>query len=150
VEKQTVDKQLLFHISLGNATCSILGMLARMLQDRIERPLQARIRRHYVSHIFHARARLDLPTFDDPAVQRQFESISSLGSTNVGWQTVRMVVGLGGIAVNIVSQVTVLATVLKEQPDGPLLAVLSILPVVAERFRLARLNFHSNGGMTHI
>jgi ABC-type multidrug transport system fused ATPase/permease subunit len=148
VDKRTVDKQLLFNIAIGNAICSIITMLVAMLRIRVQRPLQARIRRHYVSHIFHARARLDLPTFDDPAVQRQLDSVSNLGSTTVAWQTVQMVTGLGGVAINVISQVAVLATVLRGQPDGPLLAILSIIPVIAQKFQFTRLDFRGNGGMS--
>ena len=146
VEKRTVDRSLLLHTTLGNIGCSLAVRLIGVAKTRVQRPLQARLRRHYVSHIFHARARLDVPTFDDPAVQRQLDSVTNIGNTTVAWQTVNLVTGLFDVVIKVISQVAVLIGVLRSQPDGPLLAVLSILPGLTQYFTSNQLSFKGVGG----
>ena len=48
--------------------------------------------------------------------------------------------------IKVVTQVVVLAGVLKSQPDGPLLAVLSILPGLTQYFSSDPLGFRGVGG----
>lgn len=141
-----MDRTLLLHTTLGSIGCSLVSRLIGIAKNRVQRPLQSRLRRHYISHIFHARARLDVPTFDDPAVQRQLDSVSNIGNTTVAWQTVNLVTGLGDAVIKVVTQVVVLAGVLRSQPDGPLLAVLSILPGLSQYFSSDPLGFRGVGG----
>ncbi len=76
--------------------------------------------------MFHAVARLDLPTFDDPAVQKQLEQTSAVDSgSTVAWGTVNAIVNIFSTAVQLVSQLVVLIRVVYDQPDGPLIAILS-------------------------
>ncbi|KAI0089816.1 P-loop containing nucleoside triphosphate hydrolase protein [Irpex rosettiformis] len=145
VETRTVDKNILLNTTLGSIGCSLATRIISIAKNKVQRPLQTRLRRHYVSHIFRARARLDVPTFDDPAVQRQLDSVSSIGNTTVAWQTVNLVTSLGGVVIKVVSQVAVLAGVLSSQPDGVLLAVLSILPGLLQYFSSDPLGFKGIG-----
>ncbi|KAF9242362.1 P-loop containing nucleoside triphosphate hydrolase protein [Melanogaster broomeanus] len=72
IEKRTVDKNVL-------------------LQNRISLPLNLEIKQFYSSYVFHAMARLDVPTFEDPAVKRQLESAWSISwGHSVAWQTVQV------------------------------------------------------------
>ena len=84
------------------------------------------IKQFYSTHIFHAMARLDVPTFEDPVVQRQLEAASSISwRSSVAWETVRMTSSVMSTAIRLLSQVSVLVSVLRHQQDGPLLALLS-------------------------
>lgn len=89
---------------------------------------------------------LALVAFDDPAVQRQLDSVTNIGNTTVAWQTVNLVTGIFDVVVKVVSQVAVLVGVLRSQPDGPLLAVLSILPGLTQYFASNQLSFNGVGG----
>ncbi|PSS06636.1 hypothetical protein PHLCEN_2v3592 [Hermanssonia centrifuga] len=113
---------------------------------RVSYPLSARLKQHYSIHIFEARARLDVPTFEDPAVQRQLDSASSFNGQSVAWGTFTMVSGLATTAVKVVTQVSVLADVLKTQQDGPLLALLSFVPSLGEWLGWQRASLLVGGG----
>jgi len=76
-------------------------------------------------------ARLDVPTFDDSAVKRQLESAQSTPwGSSVAWTTVQMVTSIVMTGIRLVSQLSILFTVLREQQDGPLLAMLSFAQAI--------------------
>ena len=126
IDTRTVDEQVLLRISAGRVACSVAKRFLNYFKSRLSYILNARLKQHFSVHLFHARARLDLPTFEDPAVQRQLEAASSMSSHgSIAWDTVNMVVGAGSTSIQIVSQVSVLASVLRGQQGGLLLAALS-------------------------
>lgn len=146
VDTRTVDKAMIIRVTVGSAICRAIERVLRYYKNRIMLPLKSRLRRHYTTHSFHARARLDVPTFDDPVVQRQLDATTGMNGGSVAWSTLQMVSELTNAAVRVVSQVTVLASVLKDQPDGPLLAILSVIPSIADWFRRQNLGFNAGGG----
>ena len=93
--------------------------------------LNGRIRRHYSVHTFHALARLDVPTFDDPVVSRQMDSVipdgGPGGRRTIPWTAISSVFSLGSTVIHLISQLIVLAGVLRRQRDGPLLAGIAAL-----------------------
>ncbi|KAF9014908.1 P-loop containing nucleoside triphosphate hydrolase protein [Cyathus striatus] len=126
VDKRTVDAELLFSVFLGRLACSFVNRLLRYAKQRIAVPLNVRIKQYYSVHIFHAMARLDVPTFDDAAVQRQLEqSFPPNSRSSIAWDTVVMALHMMSTMLQLTSQLSVLIGVLKDQRDGPLLAVLS-------------------------
>lgn len=71
-------------------------------------------------------ARLDVPTFDDTAVQRQLEqSFPPDSRSSVAWDTVVVTLHIFSTVLQLISQLSVLNGVLRGQRDGLLLAVLS-------------------------
>lgn len=146
VETRTVDKAVIFRVTAGSAACRVIERILRFYKNRVMLPLKSRLRQHYTAHSFHARARLDVPTFDDPAIQRQLDATAGVNGGSVAWSTLQMVTELLNAAVRVISQVTVLISVLKDQPDGPLLAILSVIPSVADWFRRQNLGFNASGG----
>lgn len=136
MERRTVDKSLLAHMTLGALGCKLAERLLEAARSKVSLPLQDRINKHYAVRLFEARARLDLPTFDDSAVQRQLDSASSVNGQGVAWGTISMVSGLVSTFLKIATQVTVLATVLKSQRDGLLLAVLCLIPSLSDYMNL--------------
>jgi hypothetical protein len=125
VDRRTVDKELLLRVAAGRFVCSIITRLLRYTKRRLALPLNIRIKQHYSAHIFHAMARLDVPTFDDAAVQRQLEqSFPSNAHSSIAWDTVVLTLRTISTALQLVSQVSVLVAVLQDQRDGPLIAVL--------------------------
>ena len=109
-------------------------MATRLLQyaeSRIIIPLNNSIKQFYAGHLFRSMARLDVPTFDDSAVKRQLESAQSTPwGSSVAWTTVQMVTSIVMTGIRLVSQLSILFTVLREQQDGPLLAMLSFAQAI--------------------
>ncbi|KXN84813.1 Putative multidrug export ATP-binding/permease protein YgaD [Leucoagaricus sp. SymC.cos] len=98
---------------------------------------------YYSVHMFHAMARLDLPTFDDPKVQRQLESSFPTSSrSSIAWDTVTMILHIMTTAIQLVSQLSVLVRVLNNQRDGPLLALLSFAEALFQRSAIREPFFH--------
>ena len=127
--------------------CRILTRLLNYAKSRITFPLKARLKQHYSVHLFAARARLDVPTFEDPAVQRQLDTASHVNGQSVAWGTFTMLSGLLTTAIKVVSQISVLVRVLKDQPDGPLLAVVSFVPELMQWMKWQKVNLHGGAGM---
>ena len=93
---------------------------------RISHPLNLAIKQFYSTHIFHAMARLDLPTFEDPAIHRQLEGAWSTSyKSSVAWDTIRLSSNVVMTVIRLLSQLSVLISVLRHQRDGILLAFLS-------------------------
>ncbi|TFK47933.1 P-loop containing nucleoside triphosphate hydrolase protein [Heliocybe sulcata] len=136
VDTRTVDKQLLFRIAGGRIACALAERVFRHLQNIVATPLQARVKRFYALHIFHALARLDLPTYEDTSVQRQIEASYSRSGNGPAWDVIRTSAGLASIVMQIVSQLTVLIAVLREQPEGALLTTIALVQTTFEYLSL--------------
>lgn len=129
-----MDKTLLAHMTLAALACKLAERFLQWLRGIIAHPLGNRVNKHYGMKLFEARARLDVMTFDDPAVQRQLDSASSVNGQGVAWGTISMFTGLVSTFLKIVTQIAVLAEVLNTQKDGLFLALLSMLPTLSEYF----------------
>lgn len=147
VDSRTVDKPLLVRLTFGMWLCRIFTRLLNYAKNRITFPLKARLKQHYSVHLFAARARLDVPTFEDPAVQRQLDTASHVNGESVAWGTFKMLSGLLTTAIKVISQISVLARVLKDQPDGPLLAIVSFAPELLQWMQWQKVNLHSGAGL---
>ncbi|KIM48490.1 hypothetical protein M413DRAFT_61619 [Hebeloma cylindrosporum] len=125
VEHRTVDSKLLITAVSGTFISSIILRFLHYARKQIYQPLHLRIKLFYSVHIFRAMLRLDVPTFDDPAIQHQLSQASPKHShTSIAFSAVTLTIRLISTALQLVSHVFVLAHVLRNQPDGPLLAVL--------------------------
>ncbi|KAG1825441.1 P-loop containing nucleoside triphosphate hydrolase protein [Suillus subaureus] len=126
IESRTVDTTVLIHVAVGRVACTVATRLLQYARSRIVIPINMSIKQFYAGHIFHSMARLDVPTFEDSAVQRQLESAwASPWGTSIAWQTIQSSTNVVMTVIRLLSQISVLFTVLREQQDGPLLAVLS-------------------------
>ncbi|KAJ6569472.1 P-loop containing nucleoside triphosphate hydrolase protein [Mycena capillaripes] len=125
VEHRTVDRNLLLQVAASRLICSAATRLLQHGQNRLYKPLNERIRQHYAVQTFHARARLDVPTYADSAVQRQLENSTTSSRTSIAWNNVLTTLHLVSTGVELVSQFSVLFNMLRDQRDGPLLATLS-------------------------
>ena len=131
IETRTVDADALFRICVGRVACSVARRILTHVLSELRGPLARRLKAQYSLHLFRARARLDLPTFEDPLVQRQLEDASST-SGSIAYDTLVMGAGIVSTLVQVVSQVSVLANVLGGQRDGILLALLSFATSMSE------------------
>ncbi|KAL0949113.1 hypothetical protein HGRIS_009200 [Hohenbuehelia grisea] len=143
VEHRSVDQSILFKIAAGRFTCSCLKRIFVHIKRRLSVPLNQRIKQHYSAHIFSAMARLDVPTFDDPLIQRQLEAALPANSrSSIAWDTMQMTSRLVSTVVQLLSQLGVLVGVLREQQDGVLLALLSFVPALLHWNNVARTYFN--------
>lgn len=146
VQHRSVDKSLLFQVASGRFLCALATRILRYTKHRLAVPLNARIKQYYSVHMFHAMARLDLPTFDDPKVQRQLESSFPQSSrSSIAWDTVTMISHIMTTVVQLASQLSVLVRVLNDQQDGPLLALLSFAEALFQRSAIREPFFHRGG-----
>ncbi|THH30401.1 hypothetical protein EUX98_g3800 [Antrodiella citrinella] len=138
VDTRTVNKTLLMQITVGLVVIKIVHKIIEHARNFIYYPLSSRLRQYYSLHLFHARARLDVPTFDDEAVQRQLHAVSQVQGNSVAWSTIDAISSLASLTLSIVTQASVLWSVLKDQPDGLLLAALTTLHTMSDMFQWQR------------
>ncbi|KAI0716183.1 P-loop containing nucleoside triphosphate hydrolase protein [Cerioporus squamosus] len=127
IETRTVDKERLLRIAAGRIACTTAEFFFDRIQKKVEKPLNARIRRWWALHCFHAYARLDHPTYNKTEVKRQLQDTTDdYYGQSVIWRTLELVTDIVSIVTRLVAQTLVLVQVLRGQPDGPLLAVLTL------------------------
>ncbi|KAH9930399.1 P-loop containing nucleoside triphosphate hydrolase protein [Epithele typhae] len=131
IDTRTVDADALFRISLARVACSVARRILSHALAELRGPLSRRLKAQFSLHLFRARARLDLPTFEDPLVQRQLEEASST-SGSIAYDTLMMASSIVSTLVQVVSQISVLAQVLGGQRDGILLAILSFATSISD------------------
>jgi hypothetical protein len=134
IDKRTVDKEVLLRVAGGRVSCAIATRVIRHFMYRLQSPLNNSIKQYYSVRVFRSMARLDLPTFEDPAVQRQTEAAwSTSGQSSVAWDTINMVAGLISTVIRLTSQVSILITILYNQRDGYALQLykfVQLIPII--------------------
>lgn len=91
-------------------------------------------------------ARLDVPTFDDPVIQRQLEkAFPPHGRSSIAWDTVTMAMHIFSTIIQVVSQAFVLVGVLRDQRDGLLLALISFAHTLLQWIGMANNIFNAGG-----
>ncbi|RPD56247.1 P-loop containing nucleoside triphosphate hydrolase protein [Lentinus tigrinus ALCF2SS1-7] len=131
IETRTVDKERLIRIAAGRLTCTVASFFLDQIRAKVERPLNAHIRRWWALHCFHAYARLDHPTYNKTEVKRQLQDTTDdYYGQSVIWRTIELASDIVSIVTRLVAQTLVLVQVLHGQPDGPLLAVLTLFAQV--------------------
>ncbi|KAI0301013.1 HlyB/MsbA family ABC transporter, partial [Multifurca ochricompacta] len=141
VDKRAVDKRLLFQIAGGRVLCVAAEHLLYCAMRKLSNILNGRIRRFYSAHIFHAMARLDVPTWDDPAVSAQIDAVVPKGRNTVAWVAITTLVQTGSTFLRLFSQTAVLIGVLRDQRDGLLLSLLSFTSDALSFFGLSNEEF---------
>lgn len=145
VETRTVDRQLLMRVATARITIAFVRRIVNHVKSRCSMLLDQRIKAHYSGHIFEAYARLDVPTFDDPMVQRQLETAAG-GRSTVAWNTVQVITNSVSTVISLVSQLSVLYGVLEGQRDGRMIALVSFISPMLSWMRINEFGF--KGGMS--
>ncbi|KAJ7151708.1 P-loop containing nucleoside triphosphate hydrolase protein [Mycena filopes] len=125
VENRTVDRNLLFQVAASRLICSAVSRLLQHVQNRLYRPLNERIRQHFLCKASAPAPDWMSPLTQDSAVQRQLENSTSSSRSSIAWNNVLTILNLISTGVELVSQMSVLFAMLRDQRDGPLLAMLS-------------------------
>ncbi|KAI0363046.1 P-loop containing nucleoside triphosphate hydrolase protein [Pilatotrama ljubarskyi] len=141
IDTRKVDKDRLLYICAARVACTLAKRLVDHASSRIQSGLMWRIRAWYDAHIFRARARLDLPTYETTALQRQLEEVTPRGYfvPPLAWETLQMMSGFVRAGIQAGSQVWVLYRALRAQRDGLLLAGVSLASHTVDWF--SRLDF---------
>jgi hypothetical protein len=137
IDERTVDKKMLLYVSVGRMTCNLVAHILAHAKQRVEIPVKIRIKNYYSMHIFNSMARLDVPTFEDPLIQRRLEDATpdTIRRNSIAWETVRVLSGLGSTAVRLVSQLFVLVSVLRDQRDGPIFAIVHFAQMLYSHYQ---------------
>ena len=128
VEHRSIDGFLLFQAAGGRFACSAGAFFLRDVQAiAVRRQLADKIKQHYETRIFHANIRLDLPTSQNPAIQSKLRSADPSPRSFAAYEALEAGMGIASIAVQFLSQFSILVHILSNQRDGLLLSALVIL-----------------------
>jgi ABC-type multidrug transport system fused ATPase/permease subunit len=133
IDSRSVDPTLLLRVFGCKCACSVAEYFASAIQSWATTLLSQSMRSHYSEHAFQAHIRLDVPAYDDPSVREQLIPLNS--QSNVAWSAIDVSTNIGSSLLTLISQFTVLITVLRGQPDGMLLAFLSFAEPVLDLVR---------------
>ena len=121
IDTRSVDQALLFRVLAMKCACGLAEYFSRIIKSWAAKRLSSTLRSHFSEHTLQAHARLDVPTYDDPSVQGQLTSILP----DVAWNTLSHSTEIIATLFLLISQLTVLLSVVRAQPDGILLTCLS-------------------------
>ena len=129
VDERKVDKHQLFTIAAGRVFCTIASRLIDIAQTSLQTTFNSRVKQHFSMYMFRVVSRLDVPTFNDNLVQEQLaQAVAQSSSSTVVAEVVTNIMFLSRTMLSLLSQSAVLISVLRDQPDGALLAVIACLP----------------------
>lgn len=120
MERRTVDTSVLAEVAVAHLACTITMRLLKYARRCIIFPMDTSIRRVDAERKFHSLLYLDVPTYN---ALTQIISSSRLGIQS---EIVEISTHIAMTVVRLLSQLLVLMTVLREQQDGLLLAILSL------------------------
>jgi hypothetical protein len=126
VDKNAVDARSLLRAVYGRAICSVANYFLFYACYALSSALNRHSRQYYSNHAFHAMARLDVPTWDDPAVASQINALFPRSHNAVSWAVILTFVNTASAVLRMLSQSAVLFGVLRGQKDGLLFALLTL------------------------
>ena len=126
VDKHTLDPGHLLRVVFGRALCSAAGHFLYYTCNTLSSALNRRCRQYYSTHEFHAMARLDVPTWDDPAVASQINALTPHPPHTISWAVILTFVDTVSAIVRMLSQTVVLFGVLRGHKEGLLFALLTL------------------------
>jgi hypothetical protein len=123
-----VDARFLFWVAGGRALCTAAGHALSYSSEKVSTALDSRARQLYSGRIFRSIARLDVPTWDDPAVASQIGALRPdfRDTETVAWTAITTLVETGSAFLRMFSEALVLFRVLREHGDGSLLVLVSL------------------------
>ncbi|KAI0644257.1 P-loop containing nucleoside triphosphate hydrolase protein [Trametes meyenii] len=128
IDTRTVDKDRLVYICSARIACSVFSYLLELAESRTARALVWRTRNWSFAHVFRARARLDLPTYETSVVQQQLADVTPDSSQwPLVWETLHMTSTLIRAIGQAVLEIWVLGRALNGQHDGWILGGISVV-----------------------
>ncbi|KAI9507420.1 HlyB/MsbA family ABC transporter [Russula earlei] len=113
IENHVLDTRFLLQVACGRALCSAADHFLYFTCDQLSSTLNGAI------------ARLDVPTWDDPAVAAQINALFPNPPHTTSWAAILTFVDTVSAFVRMFTQTVVLFSVLRQQRDGLLFAFLT-------------------------
>lgn len=127
INDRELDANMLIQLTCGRVVCSLVQNLLERIDGWLYLDFDDFVKRHYSHYAFKHIARIDLPTFTDPSVSQQLEAVSlRYGFCSVG-RTLDGLLRSGCSILVLLTQVSVLVTVLHEQGISSYLSFLTCL-----------------------
>ena len=128
IDKRAVNVRFLLYVAGGRALCAAAERVLEYASAKLDTAIETRSRKLYWGRIFRSMARLDVPTWDDPAVSSHINSLSPRmpDSDTVAWTAIKSLVEMGSAFLRMFSEAAVLFRVLRGQGDGSLLVLASV------------------------
>jgi hypothetical protein len=153
IDNRAVDARFLFWVAGGRALCTAAEQLLEYASAKVNTAIEARSRKLYWGRIFHSMARLDVPTWDDPAASSHISLLSEKtrrrDPDTVTWVAIQSLVETGSAFLRMFSEAAVLFRVLWGHGDGSLV-VLSSLASEAVAFLVFRNAYNLGDSMRNI
>ncbi|KAH9060046.1 HlyB/MsbA family ABC transporter [Lactarius vividus] len=129
IDNRAVDTHFLFRVAGGRALCTAADHVLYYVLAEVSASLEARSQLFYSRRIFHSMARLDVPTWDDPAVSSHISALFAKfnDSDAVAWTAITTLTETGSAFLRMFSEAAVLFGVLQGQGDGSLLVLVSLV-----------------------
>ncbi|KAF8268191.1 HlyB/MsbA family ABC transporter [Lactarius quietus] len=129
IDDRTVDANFLFWAAGGRTLCTAAEQALVYASANVSTAINARSQQFYSGRIFRSIARLDVPTWDDPAVSSQIRAFrptrSKRDTDTVAWTAIIVLVETASAFLRMFFEAAVLFRVLWEQGDGSLLVLVS-------------------------
>jgi hypothetical protein len=87
-DKYTVDLGFLFRIAGKRTLCATTNQFLGYALEKVSYALNRRSRQFYSTSIFHAIARLDVPTWDGPTVAARISALSRNSHRATAWEAI--------------------------------------------------------------
>ncbi|KAH9001450.1 HlyB/MsbA family ABC transporter [Lactarius akahatsu] len=128
IDNRAVDAHVLFRVAGGRALCTAADHVLYYALAEVSASLEARSRLFYSGRIFRSIARLDAPTWDNPAVSSHISALFTKfnDSDAVAWTAIMTLTETGSAFLRMLSEAAVLFGVLQGQGDGSLLVLVSL------------------------
>jgi hypothetical protein len=128
IDNRAVDAHFLFRVAGGRALCAAAEQVLEYASAKLNTAIEVRSRKLYWGRIFRSMARLDVPTWDDPAVSSHISSLSPRmpEPDTVAWAAIKSLMETGSAFLRMFSEAAVLFRVLWGQGDGSLLVLSSL------------------------
>jgi hypothetical protein len=128
IDNRAVDARFLFWVAGGRALCTAAEHVLDYVSAKLSTAIEGRSRKLYWRRIFQSMARLDVPTWDDPAVSSHISSLSPRmhEPDTVAWAAIMSLVETGSAFLRMFFEAAVLFLVLWGQGDGSLLVLSSL------------------------
>ena len=130
VDERRVDERLLIFASVGRLCCVIARAFLEYLEQGLQVPLDQLMGERFEKNVFSVRANLDVPTYQDKAVQGKLEATSRgpllipHSRYGVAWQSLSVFIGILAAATRLVAEFAVLAKIIGSQQAGISFAIM--------------------------
>jgi hypothetical protein len=127
INDRELDGHLMIRLTCGRLACSFVQCLLERVDGWLYLAFDDFVKHHYSRYAFEHVARIDVPTLTDPSVSQRLDAVSlRYGFCSVG-RTLDSLLRSGCSILVLLTQVSVLVTILREQGIGSFLSLVTCL-----------------------